>query len=220
MPANIWGRTDVRVLEKKTKKKQKTLICFCSVSSAETQNKYEMLMSCFSFIFDWLQNRTEPPSFISLFVLPHAGNKTSDWFKHIQHLWYKLSVPQLCRFLDVVHHLTEGCYLLQRASHSARHAICKRHEAHAFTCLPDRTDLTTVERSVRRSASRPHCASCYQRGARRHSSCFNSPPYVPLDPSQLTWSEPSPSCFCFDFFFGLFLPSWAYFLLCLFLFSL
>lgn len=64
------------------KKKKTTLICFCfRLFSGETQNKYEMLMSCFSFIFDWLVvgYSTEPSlSFISLFVLPRVGNKTTD----------------------------------------------------------------------------------------------------------------------------------------------
>ncbi len=49
--------------------------------------------------------------------------------------------------------------------------------------------------------------SCYQCRARRYSSCFNSAPYVPLDPSQLTWCESN--------FFHI-LPAWAYSLLCLF----
>lgn len=39
--------------------------------------------------------------------------------------------------------------------------------------------------------------SCYQCGARRYSSCFNSAPYVPLDPSQLTWCESNSSFFIF-----------------------
>lgn len=37
--------------------------------------------------------------------------------------------------------------------------------------------------------------SCYQCRDRRYSSCFNCAPYVPLDPSQLTWCEQNHSSF-------------------------
>lgn len=61
--------------------------------------------------------------------------------------------------------------------------------------------------------------SCYQRRARRHSSCFNTAPYVPVDPTQLTWWESSHSFFLIFFLFNI-LPAWKYFLLCLFVLSL
>lgn len=74
------GTNRCRSVVKRKKNNNFNLLLF-RLFSGETQNKYEMLMSCFSFIFDWLVvgYRTEPSlSFISLFVLPRVGNKTTD----------------------------------------------------------------------------------------------------------------------------------------------
>lgn len=57
-------------------------------------------------------------------------------------------------------------------------------------CFSMQTGLITAECCVRGSEPRP-LESCYQCAARRYSSCFNSSPYVPSDPSRLTWQDSS-----------------------------
>lgn len=94
-------------------------------------------------------------------------------------------------FLDIVYapwrvHLTEGFYLVQLLMHNVQCAICKQHKAHAFPfCL---TGQILLQLNVPCTAlCQALGVSCYQRRARRHSSCFNTAPYVPVDPTQLTW---------------------------------
>lgn len=61
-------------------------------------------------------------------------------------------------------------------------AMCKHHKAHGFSCcLTGKILLQFCEQALG--------VSCYQCRDSRCSSCFNSAPYVPLHPSQLTWCE-------------------------------
>lgn len=103
--------------------------------------------------------------------------------------------------------LTKSCCLVQHVSHIFQHSTCKQHKAHAFFSPPDNQIL--LQSNVFCTALCRGIVSLYQYGARRYSSCFNSGPYVPFDPSQLTWCELNQSS-------SYILPAWAHFLLCLF----
>lgn len=89
--------------------------------------------------------------------------------------------PQFRIVLDFVRSLQKSWRLLYPACHM---------QTTQGPCFSMQTDLITAECCVRGSEPRP-LESCYQCAARRYSSCFNSSPYVPSDPSRLTWQDSS-----------------------------
>lgn len=105
--------------------------------------------------------------------------------------------------------LTEGCHLLH-AHLSSPCALCKQHKAYALPYHPTGWILLQSCKHINGPASG---VSCYQCTARRHGSCLDSAPHVPLRPSQFTWSESNHYSLLHV------LPARVYFGLCLYCFS-